>query len=199
MANAVDEMSNEGVNQANEEGQRAINGVTKEVMKQKAESEKKVGTKIKVVDANATTDANTIIEDNKINDPNAARAEIAKYNGLSVELEKINKESGNEIRQWTRDKLDERLELALAMQKQITTELKFLRKLAVKEGAKETKAAIDGILLDRQERFKDVIAELEKHNERSRRRAEREERRLNLERVRGRSRERGRERDDRNK
>ena len=63
------------------------------------------------------------------------------------------------------------------MQKQITAEFKFLRELAIKEGAAKTTAAIDGILLDRQERFKDVIEKLEKETERYRRLTEREEKR----------------------
>jgi hypothetical protein len=80
------------------------------------------------------------------------------------------------------------------MKKQITAEFKFLRELAIKEGAVKTTAAIDGILLDRQERFKDVIEKLEKETDRYRRLAEREEKRSKereqRERNSGRSRER---------
>jgi hypothetical protein len=134
-----------------------------------------------------TADANAIA------DPNAVRAEIEEFEGLGEALKQIDTESGNEISQWTRGRLDDRLDLALAMQKQITAEFKFLRELAVKEGAAKTTAAIDGILLDRQERFKGVIEELERNSERLRRRSEREEKRKereqgNRERVGSRSR-----------
>ncbi|MGA1980619.1 MAG: OadG family protein [Sedimentisphaerales bacterium] len=116
-----------------------------------------------------TADANAIA------DPNAVRTKIKEFEGLGEALEKINAESSSEISEWTRGRLDDRLDLALAMQKQITAEFKFLRELAVKEGAVQTTAAIDGILLDRQERSKGVIEELEKKSERLHRRAEREE------------------------
>jgi hypothetical protein len=143
-------------------------------------------------DTNATVGTNLIADVNATADSNAIRARIEKFEGLSEALIKVNMESGNEISEWTRGKLDDRLDLALAMQKQITAELKFLRELAVKERATETTAAIDGILLDRQERFKNVITELEKNSERLRRLSERQER--SRERN---SRERTRERTDR--
>jgi len=130
-----------------------------------------------VADANATADANSVADANAAADPNVVRAKMAKFEGLGEALEKIDTESGDEIREWTRGRLDDRLDLALAMQKQITAEFKFLRELAVKEGAGKTTAAIDGILLDRQERFKGVIEELEKKSERLRHLSEREEKR----------------------
>jgi hypothetical protein len=150
---------------------------------------------------NVVAEVNTITETNKIpdinaTDPNSVRTRIEKFEGLGGALEQINAGGGEEIREWTRGRLDDRLELALAMQKQITAELKFLRELAVKEGAAETTAAIDGLLLDRQERFKGVIDELERNSERIRRLMEREERRN---RDRERIRERTRERTDRNR
>jgi hypothetical protein len=129
-------------------------------------------------------------EANAITDPNAVRAKIEKFEGLSKALDQINTASSDEISKWTLGR-EEKLDLALAVQKQITEELKFLRELAVKEKAAETAAAIDGILLDRQERFKDVIEKLEKETERYRRLSEREEKKKELrERSSGRSRER---------
>jgi hypothetical protein len=125
------------------------------------------------VDVNTATDINSIADVNAFTDPNAVRARILGFRGLGVDLLQLNRESGDEIREWTRGRLDDRLELALAMQKQVTAEFNFLRELAVKEKALETATAIDGILLDRQERFKDVIEELERNNERLRRIEER--------------------------
>lgn len=128
-------------------------------------------------------------------DPNAIRAKIEEFEGLDEALEQINKEGKGETREWTR-RTEDKLELALAVQKQITAEFNFLRELAVEEGAVKTTAAIDGMLLDRQERFKDVIEKFEKERERLRRRSEREERRSKDQ---ERSRERSRERVDRSR
>jgi glutaredoxin 2 len=134
----------------------------------------------KTADANTVTDVNTVADANAITDPNAVRAKIGEFEGLAEALEKINAEGGIEINEWTRGRLDDRLDLALAMKKQIAAELQFLRELAVKEGAVQTTAAIDGILLSRQERFKGVIEELERNSERLRRLTEREEKRKEL-------------------
>ena len=144
----------------------------------------------KTADANKVTDANVAADANAITDPNAVRAKIEKFEGLSGALSQINTASSDEISKWTLGR-EEKLDLALAVQKQITEELKFLRELAVKEKAVKTTAAIDGILLDRQERFKDVLETLEKETERYRRFTEREEKRRELrERNSGRSKER---------
>lgn len=145
----------------------------------------------KTADANTVTDVNTVADANAVADPNAVRAKIEKFEGLSGALAQINTESSNEISKWTQGRLDDRFDLILAAQKQTIAEFKFLRELAIKEGAVKTTAAIDGILLDRQERFKGVIEELGKKSERLRRLSERDERRK--EREQG-SRERGRER-----
>jgi hypothetical protein len=166
-----------------------------QLKEQKEEPVKKPEHK-KTADANTVTDVNTVADANAITDPNAVRAKIKEFEGLGEALEQIDTKSGNEISEWTRGRLDDRFDLVLAMKKQITAEFKFLRELAIKEGAVQTTAAIDGILLDRQERFKGVIEELGKKSERLRRLSEREERRK--EREQG-SRERGRERVDRSK
>jgi hypothetical protein len=129
-------------------------------------------------DANEATIAKTAVDSNKISeekaalDPNAVKTEIEKFEGLDGELEDVNAESADEIDKWTRSR-EIKLDLALATQKQITAEFDFLKEIAVKEGAVKTAAAIDGILLDRQERFKGVIEELQKESERYRRLSER--------------------------
>jgi hypothetical protein len=151
---------------------------------------KKTADANKVTDANVVADTNAVADANAITDPNAVRAKIKEFKGLSEALNQIDMESKDEISKWTLSK-EEKLELALAAQKQITAEFKFLRELAIKEGAVKTTAAIDGILLSRQERFKGVIEELERNSERLRRLTEREEKRKELrERSGGRSRER---------
>jgi hypothetical protein len=141
-----------------------------------------------------------IVDANASADPNTVRAKIKEFEGLNKALEQINKEGKDEIREWTRSRTEDKLDLALAVQKQIIVEFNFLREIAVEERAVKTTAAINKMLLDRQERFKDVIEKLEKERERLHRRSEREERRGKEEQERGRERrERSRERVDRNK
>ncbi|MCJ7778278.1 MAG: hypothetical protein MUP16_08200 [Sedimentisphaerales bacterium] len=159
-----------------------------------AQTEKQMEEPAKEAEPKKTADVNTAADANAVADPNAVRAKIKEFEGLGEALEKINANSGNEISEWTQGRLDDRLDLVLAMKKQITAEFKFLRELAIKEGAVKTTAAIDGILLDRQERFKDVIEKLEKESERVRRLSEREEKKTKEREQRERSREeRGRE------
>jgi len=136
-----------------------------------------------------TTDVNSTTDANSTADPNAVRAKIEEFEGLGEALEQIDREGRNGIREWTR-RTEDRLDLSLAVQEQITAELNLLRELAVEEGAVKTTAVIDGVLLDRQERFKGVIEKLEKERERLRRRSEREDRDRERESSRERSRER---------
>ena len=145
------------------------------------ETENKKTTAV-MADANSATDINSIADVNAFNDPNGVKERIREFRGLSGDLSLLNRGSSEEIHEWTRGRLDDRLELALAMQKQITAEFNFLRELAIKEKAVETITAIDGILLDRQERFKSVIEELERNNERLRRIEERRNQERNRER-----------------
>ena len=134
------------------------------------------------------TDANSIADANAAADANAIRARIGKFEGLEEALSRVSREGGSEIREWTNSRTEDKIDLVQAVQGQVTAELNFLRGLAVKEGAAKTAAAIDGLLLDRQERFKGVIKKLEEEKERLRRRSEREERKSRGE-TRGRRRE----------
>jgi hypothetical protein len=135
------------------------------------------------------TDANSVA------DANAVRARIKEFEGLEQALKQVGGEGGSEVREWTRSRGGDKIALVQVVQEQVTAELNFLRELAVEEEAVKTTAAIDGLLLDRQERFKDVITQLEEEREKQRRRSEREQRRARDE-GRGRRRER-REREPR--
>jgi hypothetical protein len=151
-------------------GKPAVN-MPPQTGEQKEEPAQELGLK-KAADVNAVAGVNAVSDANAAADPNAVRAKIEKFEGLGDALKQIDAASSDEISKWTLSR-EEKLDLALAVQKQITAELNFLRELAVKEGAVKTTAAIDGILLDRQERFKDVIEKLGKENERLRRLNER--------------------------
>ena len=151
-----------------------------------------------------TTDANAIADANAAPDANAIRARIEEFEGLGTALRQVTKEGRSEISEWTRSRGSDKIDLVQAVQEQVRAELNFLRELAVEEKAVKTTAAIDGLLLDRQERFKEVIAKLEEEQKKQRRRSELEERRARDE-GRGRRRERRereprrRDRDSRNR
>lgn len=143
-----------------------------------------------------------ITDVNSIADANAVKSRIRAFEGLERALEKIDKEGKKETRELMLSDARNRLDLAKAVQEQVIAELNFLRGLAVEEGAVKTTAAIDGLLVDRQERFGKVIKRMEKesekmrlHNERERKRREREPRRREREGRRTRERPSRRERD----
>lgn len=118
-----------------------------------------------------------ITDVNSIADANAVKSRIRAFEGLEGALERIDKEGKKETREWTLSDARNRLDLAKAVKEQVIAELNFLRELAVDEGAVKTTAAIDGLLVDRQERFGKVIKRMEKESEKVRLRNERGEKR----------------------
>ncbi|HUT29258.1 MAG TPA: hypothetical protein VMX13_05655 [Sedimentisphaerales bacterium] len=94
-------------------------------------------------------------------DPNAVKTKLKKYKGLEQELDKVTKASAKEMREWGQGLVEERMDLAEAVNKQTVAELVFVRQVAVEEGALKTAAAIDGLLLDRQDRFEKVSKKIE--------------------------------------
>ena len=67
--------------------------------------------------------------------------------------EQLDQQTQDEIRQWTQATPDKKEELAKAIHQVIIAEISSVRALAVEENAKKTTAAIDGVLLARQERL----------------------------------------------
>jgi hypothetical protein len=102
-------------------------------------------------------------------DANAIKTKLQEHEGLEKALGKVTKGGLKEGREWGRGPVEERIELADLVHKQVVDELVFLRQVAVEEGALKTVAATEALLLDRQERFEKVFGKLE----RSMRRAER--------------------------
>ncbi|MHC4665608.1 MAG: hypothetical protein ACYS9T_06580 [Planctomycetota bacterium] len=104
-------------------------------------------------------------------DPNAIKARLKKFEGLESVLEEVNKESRNEVREWTRgirkkirideDELDDRRDLLEEALEQVLKELVFIRKIAVEEGAGKTTAAVEAVLLARRERYKKIYDQME--------------------------------------
>ena len=132
----------------------------------------------------AAPDANSVVDPN---DPNAGKAPYQMFEGLERILVHLNEVADKETREWTRAKAEDRTNLAKAVQEQIVKELNFIRELAVEEGAVKTTAAIDGLMMMRQERFDGIMERLEDIRRRLRQRDERRE-------GRDRDRERRRER-----
>ncbi len=114
-------------------------------------------------------------------DPNAVKAKVKEYEGLEKSLQDLAKKGqgvcdrchgssaqarrpqsmGGRDERTTRVRRGGRGEgrigsLVKAMHSQAGVEFELIRKLAAEEGAKKTIAAIDGLLLNRQERLEDA-------------------------------------------
>jgi hypothetical protein len=76
-------------------------------------------------------------------------------------VEPLDPETENLIRAWTGATTDNRTTLARSVHDQIWAEIVSVREVAVEEEAKITTAAIDGLLLSRQERLTQRIAKME--------------------------------------
>ena len=75
--------------------------------------------------------------------------------------EPVDRETENEVRLWSQATVDRKEELAKGVHEQILAEMGAVRNVAVEEDAKKTTAAIDGLLLARQERFDGYVKEME--------------------------------------
>jgi len=75
--------------------------------------------------------------------------------------EQLDAETENEIRQWLQADVEDKTNLAQAVNEQLRLEIESVRSVAVEEEAKKTTAAIDGVLLYRQMRFEALIQKME--------------------------------------
>jgi len=75
--------------------------------------------------------------------------------------EQLDRQTEEQLRQWMQATTENKLELAKALQPQIRADISSIRRIAVEEEAKKTTAAIDGLLLARQERFDGLVIKLE--------------------------------------
>jgi len=124
------------------------------------------------VDADVDPDKTTAAPKPKtepLADPNRIEAAIKAFEGLQEELNELNKNSAGETRQWLQKETDNRMPLAKANHEHIMAELMFIRKLTVEEGAKKTTAAIDGLLLNRQQQFDKLIEKFQEERRELRR------------------------------
>lgn len=68
----------------------------------------------------------------------------------------------NKINQWLQTATDSKQNLMQNVNTDIQTQYISIRTVAIEEGAKKTTAAIDGLLLNRQERYDDLIMRMER-------------------------------------
>jgi hypothetical protein len=90
-------------------------------------------------------------------EPSSGRySSITSRGGLNEgdELEEeIDTHTQNEIRDWLQATPENKIRLAESVHEQLASELSSIGNIAVEEEAKKTAAAIDGLLLSRQQRF----------------------------------------------
>jgi hypothetical protein len=92
-----------------------------------------------------------------------AAAGPAGYGSENVNrpAEELDPQTQEQMRLWLQAAPDNKLELARQIHPQIQAELSSIRTVAVEENAKKTTAAIDGVLLARQERFDGLVKKIE--------------------------------------
>jgi len=84
-----------------------------------------------------------------------------RYERTAQPSEQVDRVTQDEIRQWLQTTVDNKAELAKAVNPQIQADIGSIRKIADEEKAKKTVAAIDGLLLARQMRFDEFAKKAE--------------------------------------
>jgi len=131
-------------------------------------------------DANSAPDANAAADPNMVVDSNQVVTEEDEFKqAVKEDLENVAKAGRKEAYMWKLSKPENKSKLAQTVQEQIVGELNFIREFAVEEGAAKTVMAIDVLLEDRDQRYKQVIEKLEVDEKKMRERDERRERREN--------------------
>lgn len=84
---------------------------------------------------------------------------LPRMDGLAGEgqvPQEVDTETENKIREWLQTTPENKTNLLRSVHTEIQTEYISIREAAVEEGAKKTTAAIDGVLLSRQEQYDDI-------------------------------------------
>jgi hypothetical protein len=102
-------------------------------------------------------------------DPNRIEAAIQAFEGLQKQLDELNRRSTGAERMWLQKESSNRMPLIKINHEHIVAELMLIRKLAVEEGAKKTTAAIDGLLLNKQQRLDKLIEKFQEERRESKR------------------------------
>jgi len=80
--------------------------------------------------------------------------------------EPVDTEAENEIGQWLQTTVDNKEDLANTVNEQLLIEFTSIRTVAVEEEAKKTIAAIEGLMLSRQQRFEEFTIKIEEARQR---------------------------------
>ena len=91
----------------------------------------------------------------------ATQRGYGQENNANPPEEQVDPETQQQMNLWLQATPDNKLELAQQIQPIIQAEISSIRAVAVEEKAKKTTAAIDGVLLARQERFNQLVIKIE--------------------------------------
>jgi len=94
-------------------------------------------------------------------DANAVRSRVKAFSGLGDEVSKLAKGSQRAMHEWTLPPAEDNLVLTKSVNEQVMQELALIHKVAKEEGAKKTVAAVEGLMLDRQQRYGKMIRKLQ--------------------------------------
>ena len=100
-------------------------------------------------DANAVTPGLEFL-----GDADAVKSKLQQHEGLEKKIENLAMRGRVESREWVNENAEDQFDLAHAVHRQAVDEFLLLRKLAADEGAEKTVAAIDGVLLERDKRYR---------------------------------------------
>jgi len=85
-------------------------------------------------------------------DPNAIREEVKGFEGLADAIKGVDAKSDAEQKGWIQRRIDNRMTLVRAAEKQLTEELTFVKGLATQEKAAKTIKAVDDLSAKRKKR-----------------------------------------------
>jgi len=94
-------------------------------------------------------------------DANAIRSRVQKFEGLDKSIEGVIGGGMREMRSWDISRAGDNKDAAIGVQDQAMEELSLIRQLAKEEGGKKTLAAIDLIMLERQQRYEKMLGKIE--------------------------------------
>jgi len=97
-------------------------------------------------------------------DSNAVQSRLKEFKEVRKSVAQLENSGEKVNRYWMHKTLEDRIDLAQNVEKQAVAELSLLRKLAEEEGAEQTVAAIDAIILSRQQRYKNVLTKIHRKN-----------------------------------
>lgn len=93
-------------------------------------------------------------------DVNAIREEVKAVEGLAAALKVVDEKSVGEQQSWIQRRADNRTLLVLAVERQFTEEMAFVKPIATEEKAAKTVQAIEEVTTVREKRFDEISSQL---------------------------------------